>query len=67
MLLKESGAMMSQQYQEVPAQPLKDPYAGMNRYQLFEILSWAWSLDQEPRYPELFRKAWIRAKDEEAP
>lgn len=58
---------MMAHHQAVPVQPLKDPYEGLNRYQLIEILSWAWSLDEDPRYPELFRRAWLRAKNEEAP
>ena len=64
-VIREKPSSDFPRYVTVPALPLQDPYAGMNRYQLIEILTWAWTLNQDPRYPELFRQAWLRARDEE--
>lgn len=45
-------------HQAIPVQVLHNPYAGMTRAQLLEILLWARELHQDPLYPELFRMAW---------
>ena len=45
-------------YQVVPVPIIRDPYSGLTRAQLLNILMRFRALHQDPKYPELFRAAW---------
>lgn len=58
----QTSSHSASQYHEVPPRVIQDPYAGMDRAQLLEILLWSRALHQDPQYPELFRKAWSNGR-----